>query len=64
MIVACADNISTQENSQVKDMVVEKKSIEIKDQTGRMVATLNRCALNEAFLAFVETDAAKAILAA
>ena len=64
VIVACADNISTQENSQVKDMVVEKKSIEIKDQTGRMVATLNRCALNEAFLAFVETDAAKAILAA
>lgn len=66
VIVACADNIggaNANNDSQVKDIVVEKKSIDIKGQTGRMVATLNTCDLNKAFLAYVETDAAKAILA-
>lgn len=44
-------------------MVVEKKAIDVKDQKNRIVATLNTCDLNTAFLAYVDTDAAKAILA-
>lgn len=62
-IVACGNNIDTSDDSAVKDSVVTKIDIAVKDQTGRKLATLNSDALSQAFLAYAATDAAIAILA-
>lgn len=62
-IVACGANIDTSGDSAVKDSVVTKIDIEVKDQTGRKLATLNSDALSQAFLTYAATEAAIAILA-
>ncbi len=64
IVLSCADNIKTNTDSQVINMVVgDLVAIDVYGQTNRRVAALNTDQLTQAFLQYVQTSQAKSILA-
>ena len=64
IVLPCADNIKTNPDSQIINMVVgDLVAIDVYGQTNRRVAKLNNDQLTQAFMQYVQTTEAQSILA-